>query len=1367
MTGIYTGKRGILKERLKIKEQVVDSIESQALTVNLQNTRVIEIPLDDSAKWLLELSSDYFGVNQRLRAFLDELYHPFVNPSIALGLMRTSILGDLWWYCAHEQTEKALNVILDFYQKAETTCTKDEQRKKLFQDFLEFCTALCEHGLPALYQRVLDMIGAFCAAHQMLFIRLSSVARKSLVKLEQKGADSEQCTQILRQLLEATLSHWQNSTDINSWLNRLQDKPEDMDLSLLPSDDFYEQWQKVLRDATNTLDLQAVPAFSEIASLHRNYIREFPHLSHRVQYIFFLLGLPTMIDLMDHILWDLNRQLANLYEELSPQEVSLMLDTVFETLVSFSKTHLSIVLDCLHTIGKAVLKGSNLDLKRKIIEQIISLGYTPPGEVRIASDWQIDVDKNHVKHLRILLELIAIDPMRNKDLLAFTIISMTRKGVFISDTDLFQKDVSAFLGADLSPIFVQSKHLLRIFPVFFNEIGAEGEIRDASTNLDELSQRKDRLIHFLRKQVHTESNNTHITLIENILRYWVTLDPSPLKNNIPEDVWLQLKTLSRHTQAQSKAVNAFLAQIGLSYTELLALSWQRVEIIFKDLEEDYYAKRLKLLCYCHFLLKDKYNLDPYDIVKFLARYSFFDAKEQNRLRTSLTRKDYDSASRQMLGYIGKLNTQILDPKPTIPWENIYYKRHIAAGIPSMYGIYREPKLEAMGMVFRLENVIRRMFERSREQLNLSYINGKTLRRIVRILDIYDYAMKQEMVTSDAFGTALAMLSSVQNISNISLEQYLDIFNLLKDSVNEIINEYYYRFYDSQLASLEAKLGSRKQKEIFAEEFYRSLLSASFLVQGLDYFITRILESLNEMRQLFCKEDIVKLMSYDPDRLFFHLYTRNSRIENQVLLGSKAFFLKRLHQYEFPVPPGFVITTDLFRNREIINTHPDISAEFDTLLKLNLKRMEQHTNLEFGNPERPLLFSVRSGAPMSLPGAMDTFLNIGLNDEITERLSQQKNYGWTAWDCYRRLIQSWGMAYGIDRDEFDHVMIEYKKQYEVPLKTQFSDKQMKDMAYDYKSVLDRYDVAFEQDPHLQLYKAISHVLDSWDTERAKLYRAKLHIAEEWGTAVIIQKMVMGNISLESGTGVLFTFADWHHEPGICLNGDFTLCSQGEDVVAGLVHTLPISEAERKRQQGEISMEKDFPDLYHALLRYAKQLIEEKRYPHQEIEFTFEGTSEEQMYILQTRNQVIIKSPEYKVLGTKESKLHSIGTGIGIGKGAMNGIIVIREEDIQLYKAQDIPLILVRPDTVPDDMVLLFECQGLLTSRGGVTSHAAVTATRLGLIGIVNCRELLVDEDNSTCKIGDLQLKAGDKISLDATGGTIYLGHYPLQSVYSLF
>lgn len=1343
--------------------RIVEKLVSKALTENLRATRVARIELDESALWLLEISSDYFGVNQRLRSFLEELYHPYVNMGITLNLMRASILGDLWWFLALEDSGKALQIVLDLYAKAEQLTQREGDQKQLFGDYLEYCLALADQAPAGVLNDAFDLLQSFITKHLPLFVRLSTQARKVLISLEQRCERQQECLQNLSLILGENLKHWQNSTKINEWLDKLDSRPENLNLAYLPNAQFYDYWLEHLKKSSSVEDYRIVPSFTEIASLHRDFVLEFKTLSHRVQYLFFLLGLPAMQDMMDHLLWDLNRQLAELENE-HPDEIISMLDTVFNTLNGFTRTHMNIVLDCVLTIGKAVLKGSDSSLIRHTIDHITNLGFTPPGEVMISEEWQIEVDKNHVKHLRVLLELIAINPAQNKDLLAFTLISLSKHGVFISDTDLFQKDVSAFLGSNIMPIFVQSKHLLRKFPVFFNEIGAEGEIRDASTSLDELSQRKDRLIHFLRKQVHTESNNTHIALIEKILRYWITLDPTPLHKIIPADVWESIQEVDERTREQSQITRDFLNQRSLSDTELLALSWQKVELQFENMEEDFCTKRLKLLCYCHFLLKDKYNLDPYDIVKFLSRYNFFDAQEQNRLRNSLNRRDYDSSIRQMLSYIGRLNAQILDPKPTSPWENIYYKRHIAAGIPSMYGMYREPKLEAMGMVFRLENVIRKLFERSIAQLNLNYINGKTMRRIVRILEIYDFAMRQEMVTSDAFSTALAMLSSVQNISNLSLEQYLDIFNLLKDSVNEIVNEYYYRFYDSNLAK--AKAGSRTHSEIFAEEFYRELLSASFLVQGLDGFITRILQSLTEMRNLFSKEDINKLMSYDPDRLFFHLFTRNSRIENQVLLGSKAFFLKRMHQYEFPIPPGFVITTDLYRNRDIINTHPDISSEFDALLWDNLRKMENYTGLGFGDPQKPLLFSVRSGAPMSLPGAMDTFLNIGLTDEITLKLSQRPNYGWTAWDCYRRLIQSWGMAHGISRDEFDQVMILYKQRYEIKQKFQFSPIQMQEMVNDYKKVLDIHSVTLEQDPYRQLYKSISHVLDSWNTPRARLYRSKLHIAEEWGTAVIIQKMVLGNISLDSGTGVLFTHAEWHKEPGIYLNGDFTLCSQGEDVVAGLVHTLPISEAERMQSQGEMSLEKDFPALYQALLRYARQLIEERNYPHQEMEFTFEGSSEKQLHILQTRNQVIHKSPEYQVLGSAIANLKSLGSGIGIGKGAVSGIIVINQEHIEKFKNSGEALILVRPDTVPDDMMMLFECQGLLTSRGGVTSHAAVTATRLGLIGVVNCRDLVVNEANSTLRIKNVDLKAGDKITIDATGGMIYLGIQPLQSVQSL-
>jgi len=1359
----------------------LEPLKSKALAENLAVTKVAEIVLDDEAKWLLSLTDGNFGINQRCRNFLEELYHPYANPEAVASLIRQSILGDLWFYVQLPDKEKTLTVIGDLYLLAAKKCTKPMQEKRIIIEYLDFISALCDkEGIPeGVYAKLLNELDNWQKKSRELFIPLNGACRKCLSNLVQVYKDNDICFRMLKDLLKEGLEFWQKTTDIEGWCAKMGAE-SNLDVKQLSSTlgkKYYQKWLKQLEEIQDFASLKDIPSFSDIAVLQREAICEFSTLTLRIQYIFYLLGLPGMEDLRNHLLWDLNRQLADLEKDLQEEEVPLMLDSIFETLYEFKETHLSIVLDCILTIGKTVLSHKNKKHCQHLLPKIMELEFTPPGKIKIDKDWQMEVDKNHIKHLRMLLELIAIDPVMCKDLLAYLIISLSQKGVFISDTDLFQKDVSAFLNSNFKPLVVQTKHLLKMFPVFFNEIGAEGEIRDISTSLDELGHRKDLLMHFLRKQLHTESNNTHLLLIQKILQYWTNLDYRELQDMIPEDVLIYVMHPDEMTKKQSAVVNKFLQKYNLTPEELLSLSWQRVSKLFENEPEDFSLKRLKLLCYSHFLLKDKYNLDPYDIVKFLTRYSWFDAHEHNRLANSFMRKDYDSSIRQLLSYIGKMNSVILDPQPTTAWENIYYKRHIAAGIPSMYGMYREPKLEAMGMIFRIENVVKRLFERNVQQLNLSYITGKTLKRIIRILELYDYAMKQILVTSDAYGSALNMLRSAQYLSNLSIDQYLDIFKLLKDSVVEIINEYYYRFYEGQLRQIGMRIAEKekgkkgrgtKEIEIFAEEFYRNLLSKSFLVQGLDNFITRILESLSEMKNLFKPEDILKVMSYDPDKLFFHLNKKNSRIENQVLLGSKAYFLKRMYQYEFPVPPGFVITTDLFRHRNIINTHPDISNELDNLILQNLNILEKNTGLVLGDPERPLLLSVRSGAPMSLPGAMNTFLNIGLTDEVTYKLSRRPNYGWTAWDCYRRLIQSWGMAFGIDRDEFDAVMLNYKKKYNVELKTQFSDRQMQEMVQDYQKVLAEHNIELEQQPFMQLYKAISNVLDSWNTDRARLYRQKLHIADEWGTAVIIQKMVLGNISLESGTGVLFTYADFNEEGGICLNGDFTLCSQGEDVVAGLVHTLPISEMQRLHSKTAVSssLENTFPAIYNALMRYVKQLIEDKNYPHQEMEFTFEGPSPDQLYILQTRDQVIQKAPDYKVFGTTKGEQKKLAYGIGIGKGAVNGIIVFGKEDIEKFAGKGEALILVRPDTVPDDMELLFACQGLLTSRGGVTSHAAVTATRLGLIGVVNCRDLVVSESDSNCRIGNTYLKAGDKIALDATSGAIYLGHYPLVSVHCL-
>lgn len=1356
----------------------MEDLKSKALVDNLALTRVLTVEIPENALWLLGLSKDYYGINQRARSFLEELYHPFSNLELVLNLMRQSLLPDFWIYARHPECARAVEVIFELVVRMRSLAQTPQTNKRLLQEYLELLSAMSEFPeVPdQLFGNALAYLIDWSAQDPDLFTRSAGLCRKTVKKLSQRfqSSDSnlqETAVDLIRKLLRNSLQKWDAMSHIEAWHAQLHDPllPEVDSLSALIGKVFYLQALKKLDSATSFEELEQIPSFTDIASLHRSAIGEFTGLHAKIHYIFYLLSLSGMADLTDHLLWDLNSQLSDLHKAMNPSQIMLLLDSVFSALKDFRQIHESIVLDCVLTIGKAVLGTRDAELTQACVRKIIDLGFVAPGNIAINREWQICSDKNHIKNIRVWLELIGIDMLQTEELLSALIINLTIKGVFISDTDLFQKDVSQFLNAPIKQNFVQVKHLLRLFPVFYNEIGAEGEIRDYSTGIDEMSGRSDRLIHFLRKQVHTESNNTHIHLVAQIMWFWYDLDQEHLAGIIPEDVAFYISEPDAQTQAQHEFLVEFLAAHQLDPDSFLALSWQQVSRLFQPFEADpdYSQKRLINLCHIYYLLLDKYQLNPYDIVKFLQRYSFFDQRQQLRLQQSLARSDYESSIRQMLEYIGILNGIILNPTPSQSWENIYYKRHIAAGIPSMYGQYREPKLEAIGMVFRLENVIKRMLEKHICQINLSYISARNLYSIIRVMDIIYIVLKHEGINNEAFGTALDMLKSTERIKNLSLDQYIDIFQLLKDSINEIIDEYFYRFYDHEFEmGIVSPLGAAPneiQKQ--AEEFYRKLISSSFLVQELDNFTAQILISLNNMKSIFMPADLPRVMSYDPDRLFVHLDARGGRNENQILLGSKGFFLKRMHQYEFPIPPGFVISTELFSHRGIIKAHPDISLELDTYLKHNIALVENRTKRIFGDSERPLLFSVRSGAAMSLPGAMNTFLNIGMNDNITLSLSKMPNFGWTAWDCYRRLIQSWGMAYNIDRDEFDAVMIEYKNRYKIDLKTQFSPEQMQLMCEDYKLVLARHAVILEQDTYLQFKQAIGHVLDSWETERAKLYRQKMHIADEWGTAVIIQQMVLGNISLDSGSGVLFTHSIHSNKPGINLNGDFTLCSQGEDVVAGLVHTLPISEAQRKLSKKDPgkSLESDFPLIYNRLKRYASQLIEERGYPHQEIEFTFEGPLEDQLFILQTRNQVITKSREYTVFAVPKKELRLIGHGIGIGKGVLNGLVAFSREDIDALKEQGLPIILVRPDTVPDDMDMLFDCQGLLTARGGVTSHAAVTATRLGITGIVNCRELKVFEAKSHCRIGKLNLRNGEAIALDAGSGAIYLGHYPVETI----
>jgi pyruvate,orthophosphate dikinase len=360
-----------------------------------------------------------------------------------------------------------------------------------------------------------------------------------------------------------------------------------------------------------------------------------------------------------------------------------------------------------------------------------------------------------------------------------------------------------------------------------------------------------------------------------------------------------------------------------------------------------------------------------------------------------------------------------------------------------------------------------------------------------------------------------------------------------------------------------------------------------------------------------------------------------------------------------------------------------------------------------------------------------------------------------------------MFHGVDRDLFDDAIQDFKQRYGVEKKMEFSAEHMREIAFHYKEIMSDHDVTLTEEPFEQLVQATQGVLESWFSDRAANYREQLGIAEQWGTAAIVQCMVLGNLNKRSGSGVVLTRNPLGGDAAVELHGDYNLCSQGEDVVSGLVNPLPIGEAQRQlgdlRDEGP-SLEKNFPTIFQRLKQMASFLIEEQDYAHQEIEFTFESDRPEDLHILQIRNMVYSEQERVQVFVASEAlKDALLGRGIGAGGGALSGRVAFTGADIHHLRTHDpaCNVILARPDTVPDDFALIAQTDGLLTARGGLTSHAAVAAHRLGKTCVVNCRSLHVYDHKKQAELNGHTVRFGDHISIDGRQGTIYAGEFPVQ------
>ncbi len=496
-----------------------------------------------------------------------------------------------------------------------------------------------------------------------------------------------------------------------------------------------------------------------------------------------------------------------------------------------------------------------------------------------------------------------------------------------------------------------------------------------------------------------------------------------------------------------------------------------------------------------------------------------------------------------------------------------------------------------------------------------------------------------------------------------------------------------------------------------------------------------------------------------------------------LLGGKGAGLAEMSNIGIPVPPGFTISTDVCRS--FYENRKRIPAQTKNGIEEYLKRLERLSGKKFGDPRNPLLVSVRSGARFSMPGMMDTILNLGLNDISVQGLSEKTGNPRFAWDAYRRFIQMFSdVVLKIKKEEFEKIFENTKREYKCQSDVELPAEAIKDLVNQYKGLVKRKSKnEFPQSPKSQLYSAINAVFLSWNNPRAVFYRKQYGISDEIGTAVNVQEMVFGNMGDNSGTGVGFT-----RDPASGskqLYAEYLMNAQGEDVVAGI----------RTPKHLE-SLKHDMPKVFDQLNKTAKALETHFR-DMQDFEFTFEGNT---LYILQTRTgkrtgiaalkiahdmvkenlittrEAILRiDPEhveqflFPIFNPDQKKNFTLLTkGLSASPGAAAGKVAFDSETAVKMSRRGERVVLVRKETSPDDIHGMAVSQGVLTARGGRTSHAAVVGRQMGKVCVVGAEELIVDEEGRHFKSRDSVVKEGDFISIDGFEGDVYSGDIPVIS-----
>lgn len=1406
-------------------------MKSKALEVNLSDTRA-DVTIDERYLLLLDFFKGYVGIVNRLETFLKELSHPYRNWAFIVSESRHFSLHYFHLYGSEPNGPEALDLLCDIFNAAFEFVSDPEIKSSAADNLMQVLHYIAKSGPQGInvFNRTLthEVERILTLQEPDFFFFVNSYYQPDvLVKLmTQKDAlpDDPKLRSVLNKFLirffEVSFAFWLCQDDPVAWMKNNIDEwrggPDILTLLDPVSRERIQKQQQALAriKALPSDDTKALSALMELTG-HRDHIKRFRDIPRQIfsfapekvygkyvklTFLFYIIHAPGLSMIHREALGDIHRTLITVIGKRGDYKKDMVIvDQTFALLKEHKGRYPETVLECIHKIGDAVYNTDEIELINHFIDRAVDHGFQFPDISGTGEDWQIKCNVAHVKNIRVFLTLVARHPKKSKRLLSALISSLAVGGVFIRDTDLFPRDITTFLNADIAPVYNLVKQLARLLPAFFNEIGAEGELRDISTRLDESVFRRDRLVHFLRKQSHVESSSRIVDFIREVMMFWKTLDKTPLKPYLPPSIYDDIPTRGKYIDGPH-AVFRILSRNNLKTpADFLAVPKADVEAIIDKAEDatDLDKERVKLMIRFHALLNEKYGIENLDLASYINTHMSQGLPDPKGLLHALGETKLESRIGGLLAYMAELKNIILSKEKFTVNESIYHKRHIAVDIPSMYGSYSEAKFDALGMTLRLESVINVLFEDLINSIDLRLITKPTFVKIFSVLTLFRQALALDGIVSNKLDTQLEFLKYAINITTCSFTQYLDIFKGFTRAVADAVNDHFNNLHSLNLINLDNRIGrenilekylpegfgsaakipntpiavkmAKKLDQRVADIFFRDRIATSLGLQQLDVFLNRILNTLFRQSERLTQDELSALLNYDPKAAVCSIDAGELFSNNIIYLGNKGLNLIKLKRLGIKVPNGFIITTEVFKCLDLIDNYIPASQNFQQLVAHMLGQLEKAEGKKFGDPENPLLLSVRSGSSISQPGMLDSFLNVGINEQIAESLAEKSGNPWFAWDSYRRFIQAYGMVYGIQRDRFDDIIRSHKEKADnIPFKRYFTGEQMRDVAMAYKQLLLNQGIKLVESPMDQLFLSIKKVFASWNSKRAKSYRNIMGISDDWGTAATVQTMVFGNQSRESGSGVVFTHSPKLPGDAIRLWGDFTIGNQGEDVVSGLVKTLPISELQREMEGWDvkISLEERFPLVYKKLKAIVLQLIYEGGWNPQEMEFAFQGQKADDVFILQARDLSLRDRKKVKRFDAAPDRLEKIrlGQGIGVSGGAMSGRIVFSLEEINGFRRQDpdTSLILIRNDTVPDDILEIDAADGILTARGGLTSHAAVVAYNLDKTCVVGCKNLVCNEETGFCELNGVKMNTGDFISLDGHKGIVYQGQMKISN-----